>query len=218
MNFVRYESFRQYLKLYPVTSFLIAANLAVFIAMIFYGGAVTADPRTLLDFGAIYKLEPAGLLYFGLDSSVAVWRYFAATFLHIGIYHLLFNSFALIVFAPPLERLLGSFRYACFYIAAGTVGNLIAVWLTPANFYGAGASGAIYGIYAAFIFMAFFGRNRLDPASKQMIITIVIIGIINSVIVPNVSLQAHLGGFVAGFAMMALISFLSQWNKQTRHW
>lgn len=213
MNFVRYESFREYLKQYPVTSFFIAANLAVFIAMIFYGGSITADNRTLLDFGAIYKPEHAEL-YPGM----ALWRNLTATFLHIGVYHLFFNSFALIVFAPPLERLLGSFRYACFYIAAGTVGNIIAVWLTPPPFIGAGASGAIYGIYAAFIFMAFFGRNRLDPASKQMIITIVVIGIINSVIVPNVSLQAHLGGFAAGFVLMALISLLSKWSKPTRHW
>ncbi|MCL6457856.1 MAG: rhomboid family intramembrane serine protease [Gorillibacterium sp.] len=206
MQFIRYESFRQYLKFYPVTCFMIAANVAVFIAMIFFGGALQANDQTLLDFGAIYKFSPVGLEHYGLALHPEFWRYIAAIFIHIGGYHLLFNSFALIVFAPPLERALGSFRYAFFYVVVGIIGNITATWLTSGNFIGAGASGSIYGIYAAFIYMAFFVKNRLDSASRQMIITIVIIGILNSIIVPHVSLTAHIGGFVGGFILMALIS------------
>ncbi|MBC8080890.1 MAG: rhomboid family intramembrane serine protease [Gorillibacterium sp.] len=206
MHFIRYESFRQYLKLYPVTSFMIAVNVAVFIAMIFIGGSIEADTQTLLDFGSIYRLDPINQAFYGIQPHPEFWRYIAAIFIHIGGYHLVFNSFALIVFAPSLERTLGSFRYAFFYIVVGIIGNVTAIWLTPDSFIGAGASGSIYGIYAAFIYMAFFGKNRLDPASRQMIITIVVIGILNSIVVPNVSLTAHIGGFVGGFLLMALLA------------
>lgn len=46
-------------------------------------------------------------------------------FLHMGFGHLFSNGFAILVFAPPLERLLGHWRYALLYLGSGIVGNLL---------------------------------------------------------------------------------------------
>jgi rhomboid protease GluP len=196
MLFVRYENWRQYLRYYPVTVAILAINLILFAAMEWYGSST--DYETLLRFGAMFGL-PGGAL------QPEWWRYVTSVFLHIGGTHLLFNGFALFVFAPPLERLLGPIRYILFYLAAGAGGNLVSHWLHSDQYISAGASGAIYGIYAAYMYLVLFRPFVLDQQSKQTIVAIVAIGLIYSLF-PGVNLLAHLGGFLTGFALMALLA------------
>ncbi|MEO3946053.1 rhomboid family intramembrane serine protease [Gorillibacterium sp. CAU 1737] len=204
MQFIRYESFRQYLKLYPITSLLIVLNVLMYIILTLDGSSTSL--ATLLHYGAMYKTDAFSAEAIGLAAVPEWWRFIASTFLHNGAYHLLFNMFGLLVFAPPLERTLGSVRYTIFYLATGVMGNLLSYPLNSMGYVGVGASGAIYGIYAAYIYMGFFGERRLDPSSRQTIVTIVIVGALYSFIVPNVDVYAHLGGFLGGFLLMAVLS------------
>lgn len=192
MIFLRYENFRQYIRLYPLTSLILLIQIVLYILMEISGSST--DPRTLLRFGAMYKLPEASPEY---------WRYFAAIFLHIGFDHLLFNSFALFVFAPPLERLLGKVKYIVFYLGSGFAGNAFSQLLSSGVFYSAGASGAIYGIYAAFLYLALFRKHALDPQSKKTIKVILLIGLIYSILVPQVNILGHAGGFLGGFALFS---------------
>lgn len=195
MIFLRRESFKEYVRLYPVTTAILAVNVVLFGLMEWYGSS--SDGRTLLAFGALFKTE-------GL--SPEWWRYFTAMFLHIGFQHLLFNAFALYVFAPPLERMLGSWQYAAFYLLSGVAGNAFSQYFTKGVQISAGASGAIYGIYAAFLFAGLFLPHALDKDSRQTVATILITGLIYGFIVPHVNWLAHLGGFLAGFACLALLA------------
>lgn len=194
--FARRESLRQYVRLYPVTTLLIVINIILLGLMEWYGSS--RDTATLLRFGAIFDLP-------GLTAEP--WRYVTAIFLHIGLSHLFFNSFTLYVFAPPLEIMLGKWRYALFYLVSGIAGNIASKLLHPDYFVSAGASGAIYGIYAAYLYLAIFRRELFDKQMKQTIVTIVAIGFLYSFIVPNIDIYAHIGGFVGGFVMIALIAF-----------
>ncbi|WP_159886943.1 rhomboid family intramembrane serine protease [Paenibacillus puerhi] len=193
--FVRRESLKQYVKLYPVTSSLIVIQLIVWLAMEGYGSS--RDNATLLGFGAMYGAP-------GLQPEL--WRYVTAIFLHIGFDHLLFNSFAMYVFAAPLERLLGSWRYVSLYVLSGIAGNVVSAWLQTGPYIGAGASGAIYGVYAAYLFLSIFRKDLIDYQTKQTVRTIVIVGLVYSVIIPHVDLYAHAGGFAGGFAVCALLA------------
>ncbi|WP_442899595.1 rhomboid family intramembrane serine protease [Exiguobacterium sp. 9-2] len=70
------------------------------------------------------------------------------SFLHYDFWHIAFNTFALVIFAPPLERMIGHGRFAAFYLLVGTLANVL-TYFTKINepFYGqAGASGAILGL------------------------------------------------------------------------
>ena len=143
MIFLRYESFRSYLRQFPVTSALIALNIIYFVIVALAGS--TNDIYHLIDFGSfvtIPVLDPYGI--------IQPWRYFTSIFMHGGIEHLLYNMFALIVFAPPLERLLKSIPYAFFYLLCGIAGNVSSAFINhmtadPLVHVGVGASGAIYG-------------------------------------------------------------------------
>ncbi|CAH0117587.1 MULTISPECIES: rhomboid family intramembrane serine protease [unclassified Paenibacillus] len=194
MIFIRYESFRKYIRIYPVTSLLLLANIVMFIVLTTQGGS--RDSETLVRFGAMLNAGPYAAEY---------WRYFTAMFLHIGFDHLLFNCFALFVFAPPLERLLGSGKYALFYLVSGLLGNVVSELMATGVHISAGASGAIYGVYGAYLFIALLQRNMLDPGSRQTVYTILVFGLIYSFIVANINLWAHVGGLLAGFVLYALM-------------
>ncbi len=78
------------------------------------------------------------------------WRFVSAIFLHGSFVHLVYNLFALALFGLILESLIGSKRFAIVFFVTGILANLISV-----NFYefSLGASGAIFGVIGALIFV-----------------------------------------------------------------
>jgi rhomboid protease GluP len=202
--FLRTESFKQYIKLYPITTGIIAINLIVFGIISIVGS--TENIQTLYEFGAMITSPDA-----------EAWRYVAAIFIHSGFGHLFFNCFALFVFAPPLERILGKTRYLVLYLLSGIAGNIASVWLHSEVVIAAGASGAIYGIYGAYLFLAIFRKDFFHHQIKQMIITIIVAGFIFSVITPNVDLYGHLGGFIGGIIVLSIMVLFikSKYHKRS---
>ncbi|MBB6678852.1 rhomboid family intramembrane serine protease [Cohnella lubricantis] len=191
MLFVRYESWRQYIRLYPVNSSIMILCVIMFAAELI-GGGFTFD--NLMRLGAINNLE----------GSAGAWRYVAALFLHGSWPHLIFNLFGLFVFAAPLERIFGHLRYGLFYLVSGILGNLIAVWMANGPWYAVGASTAIYGIYGAYLFICLLERERLDQGSRTTVYGILATGLIYSFIFPNIGYWAHIGGLAAGFVLYGI--------------
>ncbi|WP_068786385.1 rhomboid family intramembrane serine protease [Paenibacillus phocaensis] len=197
MIFIRYENWRSYLRYYPVTCLLLAANIIMFIVLAVNGGST--NPYTLLKFGALNNHPQLAGEH---------WRLLSSMFLHRGFDHLFSNSFAILVFAPPLERLLGWWRYGLLYLSSGLVGNLISMGLHPVGteaYIAVGASGAVYGVYGAFLYIALLQRQLMDESSRKTLYSLLIIGVIYSVLVPQINLAAHLGGLVGGFFIYGLI-------------
>ncbi|SEL57154.1 rhomboid family intramembrane serine protease [Paenibacillus sp. OK003] len=197
MIFIRYENWKSYLKFFPLTSILLIANVVMFIVLSLNGGSTNSI--TLLKFGALVNHE-----LFAADW----WRYITSMFLHAGFSHLLFNSFALIVFAPPMERLLGSVRYGVLYLGGGILGNILAVaWYNSvgATTISVGASGAIYAIYGAFLYVALFQRTMMDETSRKTLYTLLVFGIIFSFAMTGINWMAHLGGLLGGFFIYGLL-------------
>ncbi|MFC5700262.1 rhomboid family intramembrane serine protease [Cohnella faecalis] len=195
MLFLRNENFRSYIRFYPVTSIILAINLILFsIDELFLDNRITI-------WGMFFQ-EP-GYNPYGLSEP---WRYVTSIFLHGGWDHLLFNCFSTLVFAPPLERLLGHFRYFAFYLAAGIAGNALSAIVQAGSVHASvGASGAIYGLFGAYLFLAIFRKSALDEGSRKTVYTTLIFGLIYSVVLPNINIWAHIGGGIAGFAMMGLL-------------
>jgi rhomboid protease GluP len=194
MIFLRYESFREYLRLYPITSALLFINILLFIIMSFSGG--TRNTQTLIDYGAMFN-HP--------DYSGQIWRYFSSMFIHIGFDHLLFNSFALFLFSPPLERILGKVKFLVVYIGSGVAGNLASVLLLTSITVSAGASGAIYGVFGAFVFITLYRKRLIDAQSKKTLYIILVIGVIHSLFNPAVNIYAHFGGFIGGILLFSML-------------
>ncbi len=192
MIFLRNEKFREYIKLYPVTSLVLIVNTLLFLLMTASGGSM--NNQVLVRFGAMVGMAPFDHQY---------WRLLSAVFLHIGFDHWLFNSFAIFVFAPPLERIMGKWRYLMLYLASGVIGNMISSLFFDGI--SAGASGAIFGVYGAYIYMGLFRKYLLDQQSRKTITIILAVGIVYSLVVPNINLWAHLGGFAGGFLLFGVL-------------
>ncbi|MDY0148737.1 MAG: rhomboid family intramembrane serine protease [Kiritimatiellia bacterium] len=129
----------------PVVSTLIKVNVAVFFVMWF----LRLDGLT-----ALLALSRDGLRQ-GL-----LWQPLTYMFLHGGFMHLLFNMFTLFFLGPETERAMGSRHFLAMYLLSGVLGGLGWIWLTPhSHALCVGASGAIFGVLAAFATL--YPRRRL---------------------------------------------------------
>jgi membrane associated rhomboid family serine protease len=178
----------------PVTYALVGINLAVFVVMAISG--VSIDNPTIAD-----------LLRWGADFGPLTlggepWRLFTSTFVHIGLMHVASNMLVFAYVGPTVERMLGNVGFLVLYLVAGLAGSLWALYWNPLQVE-AGASGAIFGIYGALVAMLLRDRDSIPPhvgAKLLRFATIfVFYNLINS-LGPGISMAAHVGGLVAGFA------------------
>lgn len=138
----------------------------------------------------------------------------SSMFMHGGWTHLLGNMLFLFIFGDNVEHTMGGAIYGLFYLAAGVVGTLAQVLLSPASVIPSlGASGAISGVLGAYLVM--FPRNRVTVILFRILTSvpaIVAIGLWAAFQFVNgyasiattqettggVAYMAHIGGFVAG--------------------
>jgi rhomboid protease GluP len=199
MMFLRYEKFRDYMKYYPVNTILLFLIIALHIAISIAALATQVPADTIKTvFGIFINQSP-------YNDVQHLWRYVSSIFLHKDIPHLFFNSFALFVFAAPLEYLLGKTRYAALFLFSGIMGNVFTNFY-PGLVLSLGASGAVYGVFGAYLYITLFRRRLMDEASRKTLYSMLIIGVIYSIAVPGINLYAHLGGLIGGFLLMALYS------------
>lgn len=135
------------------------------------------------------------------------WRLLTPIFLHIGIVHLLFNSYALNLFGREVEGIFGSWRFAVIYFLSGIGGSILSFAFSPSI--SAGASGAIFGVIGAMA--AFLIRNRETLGNQgrqhlQSLVFMIGINLFLGVTLPGIDNYGHIGGLVAGFVLGFLIS------------
>lgn len=139
------------------------------------------------------------------------WRLLTADFLHYGLIHLAFNMYALWILGRECERLLGRGRFLALYLFAG-VGGSVAVYLfSPLNEASAGASASIFGLLGAMFF--FLRRLRADPRG---LVFLIILNFSLGFVVANISIWGHIGGFVVGAAVGALMAYLPTGPNRAR--
>ena len=183
----------------PVVTWVLLAGIAVmFLLENLWGGATTTS--TLVRMGA--KVPPRIL-------QGEWWRLLAPTFLHSGWPHFLMNSFVLFSLGPFLERLLGSARFLTLYVVSGLLGSLLGTLLAKLSGHSlsVGASGAIFGLLGATAVLGFFPRGQIPQVlvaelKKNAVINLGLNAAIS--LRPNIDFLAHLGGAVAGIAIVGL--------------
>ncbi len=135
-------------------------------------------------------------------------RLITSAFLHYGLAHIFFNMLALLMIGPYLERLLGMWRFASLYLISA-LGASAVVYAFGSQFQNtAGASGAIYGLFAAALLLA--RELRLNP---QWLIGTIVLNFVFTFSVPDISKLGHIGGFIVGGLATAAIAGVP-WNRQ----
>ena len=132
------------------------------------------------------------------------WRVLTAALFHAQSQgglptHLLFNMWALYAFGPQLERQVGSLPFASLYLASAAAGGAVFFLAVPGG-RAVGASGAIFGLFGAWIAASL--RNRHTAAGRANLNQLLLLLGINFAlpfVIPSIAWQAHLGGLAAGF-------------------
>jgi rhomboid protease GluP len=177
-----------------VTSALIISNVLVAGAMLVFGAGLGHSSNSIqMEWGA--NFGPA-------TKDGEWWRLGAAMFLHFGALHLAMNMFALWDSGRLVERAFGPVRFAMIYVASGLTGNLLSLIVQGDRAISGGASGAIFGVYGAFLAFLLTERRRLHPSDFKLmfwgaaIFSAVTLAL--GALIPGIDNAAHLGGLVAG--------------------
>ncbi|MEN1970553.1 rhomboid family intramembrane serine protease [Lentibacillus sp. N15] len=193
--FIRTEkSLKDFMQFYPVVSTLIIIHLVLWVII----------DLLHLPFGIRLFQWGAGNNLFIQNGEY--WRLFTSIFLHSGFAHTVFNSFALVLFGPALEQMLGKGKFMFAYFAAGIIGNLATYLINPGAFYSyVGASGAIFGLFGIYVYMVVLRKDLIDRTNAQVVMVIFVIGLIMTFLQPNINIYAHIFGFIGGFAVARLV-------------
>jgi membrane associated rhomboid family serine protease len=127
--------------------------------------------------------------------------------MHYGIAHLLFNMYALYVVGPPLEKWLGRLRFTSLYLLSALGGSVLVYLLSPLNAATAGASGAVFGLFAA----SFVVGKRLN-LDVRWVVGLIAINLAFTFVIPlmggqNISWQGHVGGLITGALVAAAYAY-----------
>jgi rhomboid protease GluP len=103
---------------------------------------------------------------------------------------------------PDFERLVGPGRFLGTYFIAGAAGNLLSAMQSPNP--ALGASGAVFGVFAAYLL--FLNRNEwlLGEQGQQMasqVTQVIGVNLLLGLINPVIDNWGHMGGAIGGAFM-----------------
>ena len=207
---------RVYIRRHYVTIGLMAANLLVHLALL--GFSPTDRFFVALGFGFVPgRLFDGAELAPGIPHVSALMSLLSYQFLHGSWLHLGFNMLFLWVFGDNVEDAMGHLRFLVFFILCGIVAGLVhGLTGTASTIPTLGASGAISGVLGAYAVL--FPRARLlvlafgiVPWRLPALLVIgawfaqdLLWGATGSANAEGVAVWAHIGGMVAGAALVLL--------------
>lgn len=128
------------------------------------------------------------------------YRLLTVALTHGGWTHLIFNMLALFTVGNPVEVFYGKARYAIIFLISLVTASLASIIFNPANVPAVGASGAIFGLFAAMLITG--KRMGVDYRSVGGLIAV---NLLITFTVPGIDWHAHVGGLLGGAATTYLI-------------
>jgi membrane associated rhomboid family serine protease len=176
------------------TKVLLGAIIVMFIV------EIGASPATSLFGGPSERvLFRLGAMYPPAVAEGQYWRLFSAMFLHAGLFHLLFNAYALWIFGQVVEEEYGTPWMLALYFLTGFLASVTSYALGPVNMLAVGASGAIFGLFGAFVAYNYRRRHlALASARLRSAVALILLNMFLAFAIPGIDWRAHLGGLVAG--------------------
>jgi membrane associated rhomboid family serine protease len=189
-----------------VTYALIAICVVVWVAELATGGGSNGG-GTVFSHGALYG--PA------IDAGHEYWRLVTGAFLHsnqlpFGLLHIGFNMYLLWYLGRLLEPAIGRIAFVAVYVAALLCGSFGALLLTP-DAHTVGASGAVFGLMGAAVVV--LRARGIDPWQAG-IGPLILLNLLLSFGVANISIGGHIGGLIGGAAAAYLLEELpARWRR-----
>ena len=183
---------------YRIDRYKCAGNVLVFFLLSLRGD--TESGYFMLQYGAMYEpLVTDGHEYYRLITSL---------FLHFGIQHLLNNMVMLGALGYQLENEIGRIKFLLIYFISGIGGNLCSLYWNVSHgeqIISAGASGAIFGLMGALLYIVAVNRGRLGRLSGRGMLIMVALSLYFGLTSSGVDNSAHIGGLIWGILITVLL-------------
>ena len=190
-----------------------AAATLVFVHLVIVLAFVGADPtrERLTALGGLVRTGDA----------FEIWRLLTSLFLHSDVRHVLGNGLSLVAFAVPAIVTWGYARSGVLYLLCGVGGGLAALEAHPAGTVIVGSSGAVAGLFGAWL-IATARRARNAPMTRRAWIRTIGVGflVLPSLVNPvtsegrPISVAAHLGGLATGVVLGLLLDVWQERGEQ----
>ena len=216
----------------PVVNYaLIGINILVFVLLQGLGGndafshAFALVPKEVVDGIDIVGTqvirdssgEAARIQHYDAPLSV-YFNFLSSMFMHANIAHIFGNMLFLFIFGDNLENLIGHVRFLAFYLVCGLAASLAHVVMDSNSIIPKlGASGAISGVMGGYLVL--FPQRRVRaiifnfltevPAFVALGLWIgyqLLLGYLTPVGTGGVAYAAHIGGFIAGAALIKVFA------------
>lgn len=211
---------------------LIGLNALVWLAIVATGWtkSTLVDRLALLPTGTCGSEDEPGSFYPRFDSEElcsriadgqwfpgasdgAYWQLLTSMFTHVQPWHIGFNMLALWFLGPQLEGVLGRARFLALYFVSGLAGSVCVYWFSGENSTTLGASGAIFGLLGALLVVV----HKVGGDVQGILVWLAINAVI-TLTVPNVSWQGHLGGFLGGAVVTAVLVYAPKERRTLLQW
>jgi len=195
---------------------LVAINAMIWVLIMVTG---RGDSAWLFRLGLIPDVACSKATIFGcvaVQEGVAHgawWQLLTSMFTHVQFLHLAYNMAALWLLGPRLEVVIGRARFVALYLVSGLVGSTVVYGLSNPHGLTIGASGAVFGLLGGLLVIAHKVKGNVQDLALW-----VAFGFLITLIIPNVSWQAHLGGFVGGAAITAALVYAPRENRSSLQW
>lgn len=121
-------------------------------------------------------------------------------------FHLVFNMMVLHQLGTPLEYVFGRYRFLLIFLVSLLGGSLASSYFMSPTSYSIGASGAVFGLFGAFV-----AAEKYLGVEAKSIYVIVAINFVLGFTIGGVDWRAHLGGLIGGYLVTK--TMLSVRNK-----
>ena len=178
------------------TNALLVAIAIPFVIEVILGGPqalFNPSAEILFDMGAMQPIAVADGQF---------WRLFTAMFLHAGLLHVALNAYFFWLFGRMVEASFGRTWMVLIYVVAGFLASVASYAFGPVTTLAVGASGAISGVFGAFIAYNYRRRQHaMNAANLRLALTVIVLNALIAIGYSSIDWRAHVGGLVAGFAL-----------------
>lgn len=136
------------------------------------------------------------------------YRFITCMFLHGDVYHLSSNMIYLYTLGDMVEKDLGHIKYFLLYMLSGIAGgaasmafSVLTKDFTPA----VGASGAIFGITGALLWIIIRNKGGDKKLTVLKMIFLIVYSLYNGFVSTNIDNAAHVGGLIGGFVLAIIL-------------
>lgn len=177
---------------------LVAINIIVFMITALQGNVESAA----------YLAGKGGMVPYLVTEKHEYYRLFTSMFLHGSLSHIFSNMLALTFIGDNLERAVGKVKYLIIYMVSGLGGSLAALFYyssSNALVCCVGASGAIFGVLGALVYILIVNKGQLEDLTLGRMLLYIGFSIYIGISSEGTCNAAHIGGLLVGFVMAAIL-------------